>query len=452
MRRGSVVPVRASWVTWLVVLALVVLGGCVGGCIDLQPEARMCVSDLAVAPAPRPVTYHADVAPIAAAKCMRCHTPGGPGPFALLTYGDFVGMKARIRGALVSRTMPPWPPADCCSTYRHALALTDDELGVFVGWIDAGTPEGTPPAVAPPVQRAGLDRVDTVLEMPYTYLPGPPEGETDETRCFILDWPATEPRYVTGIDIQPGDGPQVHHSLVLTASPEDAAHLQEIDDETEAPGFPCPGGIVSRFKGFLGGGFFQAQVYEDGIGHEVLPGDKVILTMHYSVPKRGAFMPDRTKILLRHQAEPTKRIVALSVYNPSWLLGAMKIPEGEKEVTFSYVDDPVKLNGDRPFLLHAVNLHMHERGARGQIAILRDNGDRECLLQVDAWNHDWQGDFTFDVPKRLEKGDRLLVSCTFDNSPAHQRLRGGKPESPRDLNWAEDEEMCIGFVTATQAE
>ncbi len=421
-------------------------------CIDIQPEARVCKSELTVTSVTRPLTYHGDVEPIVAAKCMRCHEPSGPAPFSLLTYEDVASMKMQVRTAVESRIMPPWPPATCCSTYKRPLSLTDAEVGTILAWVDQGAPRGEPPPTPPQVGRRGLDRVDTVIEMPYTYLPGPPRGETDETRCFILDWPGTEPAYVTGLDIQPGEGAQVHHSLVLTASKEDVEHLRERDDESPGPGFPCPGGIVSHFKGVLGGGFFQAQTFDDGIGHELLPGEKIILQMHYSVPARGAFMPDKTKILLRHQREPTKRLVYLSLFNPAWLLGGMRVPANERDVTYSYVDDPVLYNGNRPFHLRSVSLHMHERGARGQIAIVRANGDRECLLQIDRWNHAWQGDFTFEQPKRLEPGDRLLVSCTFDNTAGHQRLRGGIPETPRDLSWAENEEMCVGFVTATQVE
>lgn len=434
------------------VVAMVVALLLASSCVDIQPDAKMCKTERTTETVSRPLTYHADVEPIVAAKCMHCHQPGGPAPFNLLTFEDVDAMKLRVQGATASRRMPPWPPADCCAKYKHSLALSEAEIGTFAAWVDQGAPRGTPPAAAPPIGRSGLDRVDSVIEMPYDYLPGPPKGETDETRCFILDWPGTEPTYVTGIDIKPGDGPQVHHSLVLTAAREDVEHLRELDDESPGPGFSCPGGLVSHFKGFLGGGFFQAETYDEGIGHELLPGDKIILTMHYSLPSRGVFVPDKTKILLRHQREPTKRIVALSLFNPAWLLGGLRIPANERDVTYSYVDDAVILNGGRPFLLHAVNLHMHERGARGQIAILKEDGARECLLQIDRWDHAWQGDFVFDKPKRLERGDRLLVSCTFDNTSGHQRLRGGVPETPRDLNWAEDEEMCVGFLTATQVE
>lgn len=422
-----------------------------GACIDIHPEAHMCASDDRVVAATTPLTFD-DVEPIFARKCARCHDEHGSAPFALRTHDDVASHKDEIRAMVVARKMPPWPPASCCATYREPLSLSDDELGAVVGYLDQGAPPGRADAGLSPIGRDTLDRVDTVIEMPEAYLPSPADGDDDETRCFLLDWPLAETRYVTGIDVETGVPGQMHHALVLVAGPGDVDYLRDRDADDAGQGFRCPGGIV-RFKDFLGGSFFQASTYPPGLGHRIDPGDKIILTMHYSPPKYAPrFVPDRTKILLRHQAEPTKRALALSVFNPAWLLGGMRIGAGKSSVTYTYEDEPTLYNGNRPFLLYAANLHMHERGALGQIAILRDNGDRECLLQIDEWNHDWQGDYMFAEPKRLEKGDRLLVSCTFDNSAEHQRVRNGRREAPRDLNWGEEEEMCIGFVTAAQAD
>jgi hypothetical protein len=41
------------------------------------------------------------------------------------------------------------------------------------------------------------------------------------------------------------------------------------------------------------------------------------------------------------------------------------------------------------------------------------------------------------------------VECAFDNSEEHQRMVDGEREAPRDLNWGEDQEMCVGYVTAS---
>ncbi len=418
------------------------------GCFEAHPAAERCTDDGAEPPHRGEPTWYRDVQPIVAAKCGGCHIAQGPGPFALESYDDVASRKELVRHAVSSRRMPPWPPARCCNRYRDDRSLTEAELATVLTWIDRGAPPGTPAPTIPPVRR-GLDRVDLTLSMSEPYTPSPPPGATDDTRCFLIDWPETEPAYVTGIDIRMGHAPAVHHALVLVASADDARRLEALDAQAEGPGWPCPGGVVTSFKGWLGGSFFEATRYPDGTGHEVLPGDKLVLTMHYSRPARGDFQPDRTSVQVRLQREPTRRIVALSVFNPAWLLGGMRIPAGEREVTYTYADEPSVFAGGRSLTLIGANLHMHERGTRGQVVLIRAGGERECLLQIDAWDHDWQGDYTFAEPKELRPGDRLLVSCTFDNSPENQRFVGGERQPVRDLSWGEDQEMCVAFVNAT---
>lgn len=94
---------------------------------------------------------------------------------------------------------------------------------------------------------------------------------------------------------------------------------------------------------------------------------------------------------------------------------------------------------------------MHERGKRGGLWIVRDTGERECLLQIDSWHHEWQGDYRLAQSLTLGPKDRLLLECEFDNTAATQRIIGGVRQKPRWLNWGEDQEMCLGFITATLA-
>jgi hypothetical protein len=171
--------------------------------------------------------------------------------------------------------------------------------------------------------------------------------------------------------------------------------------------------------------------------------------VHYQQPGSGGFEPDQTTVLLRDQAEPVTPLVAVTVVNPSWVLGGMRIPAGDKDVAFSYADEPTLTFGGKTLQLRNVSLHMHERGARGQVSILRADGSRECLLQIDDWSHGWQGEYQFAEPIPLRQGDRVLLECHFDNSASHQRLLNGVPEAPRTLNWGDDQEMCEAFLIAT---
>jgi hypothetical protein len=427
---------------------LLTLTLCAGCPIELQPAAEECASE-GPGDAGEGLTWHRDIAPIFAERCMSCHEGNGPGPLTLTTFSEVIAAKAAVHHAVEERHMPPWPPAACCSEYRHNASLTPDELAKVHTWFETGTMEGVMAAPPPVIRRGGLPRVDLTLTMSEPYLPSP-SGSNDETRCFLIDWPETETKYVTGLDIRAGVPGQMHHSIAFVAGPEDVKTLTTVDAASPGPGWPCPGGVLGSFKDALGGSTFAPTQFDEGLGHQVLPGDKIVLQMHYSAPRAGDFKPDQSSLLLRFQSEPTKRLTTLMVYNPAWLIPqGMRIAAGQT-ITYSYADEPTRWAGGKPFTLHSVNLHMHERGVRGQVAILRADGTRECLLQIDAWDHMWQGDYTFLTPKRIARGDRILVSCTFDNSEANQKIVRGERQPAVDLDWSEQKEMCVAFVTASQ--
>ncbi len=422
------------------------LSACV---VNVQPKAQLCTEPAATGDAGTGLTFHHDVEPILAARCQRCHVANGPAPFPLTAYSDVVAQQTAVRAAVTSRVMPPWPPARCCNVYASSDALSDDELATVVAWLDQGASEGVQLGPPPTPLRRTLDRVDLTLTMPEAYTPKPPAGGTDDTRCFLLDWPMEQTVYVTGVDIKPGVAAQMHHALVLTASKDDVTRLKQLDAADDGPGWSCPGGLLGAFKDGLGGSFFEAETFANGLGHEVLPTDRLVLTMHYSQPATGAFQPDQTSVLLRTQTTPTQRLTTLSVFDPAWLAGSLQIPANQV-TTVSYADEFSQYNGGKAFAMHSVNLHMHERGKTGQVAVLRKDGTRECLLQIDNWDHAHQGDYQLAHDVTLQPGDRLLISCTFDNTASHQKLVNGQLEKPRNLTWAEDQEMCVGFVTASE--
>ncbi len=377
---------------------------------------------------------------------MSCHQAGGNAPMSLDTYAQVKQLRALVHDAVESRRMPPWPPAPCCAEYENPAKLTDDERTTLLTWIDEGAEEGVP-ALPPTIPSRPVLDADTVLTMPEPYTPVA-ISNSEDTRCFLLETGFTQTRFVTGLDIKPGVREQMHHSLVLTVSAAGVSKLAALDAESPEPGWSCPGGILGSIKSGLGGAFFEPQLFE-GRGFQVDPGDRVVLTMHYSLPANGGFKVDQTSVQLRTQAEPVTPIVTLSVYNPSWLVGGLHIEANAPSTTYSWADAPARLAGGATFQLHAVNLHMHERGKRGGLWIMREGGTRECLLQIDRWNHSWQGDYRLATPVTLGPLDRLLVECEFDNTAATQRVISGVKQTPRWLNWAEDQEMCVGFVTAT---
>lgn len=424
----------------------------IGACAPPPPAPLTC--DAPVAADVGAPTWHGEVSELLVARCGRCHRSGGIAPMPLQTYDEAFALREAVLSSVRARRMPPWSPSACCNRFAHDASLTADELATLEAWVAQGAPEGDPATAQPPeVPARGLPRVDREVQMPEPYTPRF-EGVADDTRCFLIDWPEEEVRYVTGLDVHPGQRSQVHHVMVLIAAAADVPELQRQDAASDGPGWSCPGGLVTRYSGYLGGWSpgFDATTLPDGLGHRMLPDSKLVLTVHYSRPAAGQVRPDQTRVALMHQAERTTPVKSAAIYDPGWLVGGMHIPAGEPDVVFRYEYDPAPFFGGGSLLLHAANLHMHERGRGGMITLRRASGEDICLLQIDAYDHHWQGDYRFAEPIRAEPGDRLHIECRFDNTAGHQRIVAGKPEVPRDLNWGEEQEMCVGFVTVTEVD
>src|SRR3979411_2302733 len=75
----------------------------------------------------------------------------------------------------------------------------------------AGHVHGGPPPPAAPL-RAGERFLEVGLQRPYPATP--PDGGTDEYRCFLLDPKLTEAAYLTGYQFLPQNAVIVHHAII----------------------------------------------------------------------------------------------------------------------------------------------------------------------------------------------------------------------------------------------
>ncbi|MFN7134654.1 MAG: hypothetical protein ACK4N5_21420, partial [Myxococcales bacterium] len=136
-------------------------------------------------------TYWKDVAPIVQNRCEGCHSTGGIAPFNFERYETVKAMAGPIKASVQNRTMPPWPPAPGCATFKHDKSLTDAEIATITAWADnAQNPkaEGDPAHKPAPLEQKsgdlGLGAPSFVVDMPaYT---STIKGN-DDYRCFIVD-------------------------------------------------------------------------------------------------------------------------------------------------------------------------------------------------------------------------------------------------------------------------
>ena len=90
------------------------------------------------------VTYHKDIAPLIADRCVMCHHDGGSAPFALDTYADVKRRAALIATVTTNRYMPPWKADPSNGPFVGQHPLSDAEIALIAEWAAGGAVEGDP--------------------------------------------------------------------------------------------------------------------------------------------------------------------------------------------------------------------------------------------------------------------------------------------------------------------
>ncbi|MEZ4451493.1 MAG: hypothetical protein R3B09_18630 [Nannocystaceae bacterium] len=407
-------------------------------------------------------TYWRDAKAILDARCVDCHSPDNIAPFALTTYAEASAFAPVLAPAIEDGTMPPWPPDAACRSYLHDRSLPEAEAEVLLAWIDAGAPEGDP-ADAPASAAGPADdgpEIDYDLELS---IPGPytPTLAPDEYRCFVLEWPEVEDRYITAFVVEPGSRSIVHHVIAYAVGPDDVDAIRDLDEADPDPGYLCfggPGGRAPWIGAWTPGS--RGSELEAGTGLKVAAGSAIVVQMHYHT-YAGA-PPDTSRLLIRTAATVERPAAVIPFTNPGWPSDAdpMTIPAGEADVMHRFSADLTKaaplFAPDGPFKfgdamrIQAAALHQHTLGTRSSMRILREGGD-ECVLEIPRWDFNWQGSYALSSATILSPGDQLELECHWDNSAANQPYVDGVQRAPVDVAWGEGtgDEMCLGIVVAS---
>ncbi|HBY63940.1 MAG TPA: ascorbate-dependent monooxygenase [Solibacterales bacterium] len=410
----------------------------------------ICLSAAAGTAGAQP-TFSKEVSRILQAKCQNCHRPKDIAPFALLTYGDASTWAADIARVVREGIMPPWKPVPGHGEFRDSFGLTDEERETLIRWAEGGAPEGDPADLPEPMAERGewaLGEPDLVLTMAEAYTP--PRGK-DMYRCFVLPTPYDSDRWVTAVDVLPGDRSVVHHAILYLDTTGEAERL---DAAEEGPGYTCYGGpgtpIFSDARalaagGTLGGWAPGARPHHlpEGIGMTLPAGARIVLQLHYYSTRVTA--EDQTRIGLYFAKTDVERRLTFLPIVPLDSRGRvrMEIPAGAErhEVQATFATPPLAL-----FNLRAIHVfpHMHLLGKEIRLDVRR-NGEWEPMILIDKWDFNWQGSYTYQSPVSVPGGATLRLRCTYDNSTNNPRNPNAVPKL---VTWGEgtEDEMCLAFL------
>lgn len=395
--------------------------------------------------------YYEDISPILRAKCEICHRENDVAPFALAGYDTAVTYAKDIQRVITIGKMPPWKPVAGHGDFKGSFALTESERKMILAWIEAGTPSGDEANMLPPLENKtewSLGYPDRVYSMLQSY--EPPIGQ-DVYRCFVIPTDFDETRYVKAIDYLPGDRGIVHHVLLYADTQGIGDRLDEADPE---PGYSCFGGPgieigLNSLKSLLGGWApgQRAHLLPDDLGVEIPKGAKLIMQVHYYPVARTA--PDQTRIgLYLHESKPKNTMFMVPILNNSF-----EIPAGAEahDVTTTFPTGSLATLFDvlhlvEPTKIATVFPHMHLLGQQIQVDVTDRRGQVIApLIYIDKWDFKWQGSYDYVEPMQLKSGQRVKLTCTYNNSESNI----WNPNNPLiPVRWGEktSDEMCLVFL------
>jgi hypothetical protein len=340
---------------------------------------------------------------------------------SLATYEEARPWAKAIKEELLEKRMPPWHAVKGYGEFRNAPSLTQRDVDMIVNWVEGGAPKGD----EKDLPAAPIFTTDWQLARPDLTLKPDAESkiaaDADEYRTFVLATNLKEDRWLTAIDLQPGNGSVVHCAKFYFLEGEirgevppmvpvkrDEAAVAEV--RTKAP-------LATWMPG-------QKTVALDGDVGQLLPaGTRVGVTIHYR--GSGEASNDSSLIgLYFAKSAPTKILHWRAITGADSVIPVSDEPRPGAMATT--VTSDVDLIGIRP--------RVHPLMTSFQATAYRPDGTQEVLIWTRGYHFDWEPTYYFKQPVALPKGTRVEVTAYFDNSDTN-RNNPNDPAKP--IRWSE---------------
>jgi len=380
-----------------------------------------------------------NIASILYARCTNCHNPNGIAPFSLIDYSDAVASSIDIKNDVYLGKMPPWPPDANYTHLAHERLLTAQEKADIISWIDNGTPLGninlapTPPVYSGVAQMASPDLIS---QMPTYNV----NTTTDLYRCFVMPSNLNTAKYITEMEVLPGNRGVVHHILIYSDSTNTPATLDAADPGPGYTNFGGTGSFNSKLIGAWvpGSGLIS---YPSGMGVRLPAHTNIIFQVHY--PGGISNQVDSSQVRFHLASAPMRQVSIDPVLNHYQLdNGPLSIPANTiRTFTAHYtLTAGVSLLGIAP--------HMHLIGNNISSWAITPASDTIPFVNIPDWDFHWQGSYAFPRVLHLTSGTTIYSSATYDNT-------SNNPENPNDpphlvtLGESTTDEMMLVYFTYT---
>lgn len=365
--------------------------------------------------------YYRDIFPIVQNHCVTCHRTDGVAPFALETPEQLIAHAGMVNEVVSNKTMPPWFAEDDQENpnkWMNKASLPQKERQQLLAWLDGDQKIGATSETLVKRQfpsRWTIGTPDLVVKLPRK-VPVQASGFMDYIHMKIeLD--GTEDRWIEAVEVRPTSPDVVHHVLVYHM--DKSTGRVNIDESSHFLAAYAPG------NNFVN--------YPAGFGKRLPGNSDLIVQMHYT--PNGNETTDQTEIAFRFCKEKPKH----EVYVKGIADTRLSIPPGadnhQEQTTFNVPVDTVAL---------AFFPHMHLRGKAFQFQLIQPDNSVEELLNIPAYDFNWQLEYRLQNPISIPKGSSIRVTGWFDNSENNP----ANPDPEVMVRWGEQtfDEMLIGYV------
>jgi len=380
-------------------------------------------------------TYYRDIAPLVQKHCQSCHRQGGAGPFELASFDDVAFNSAKIREVVMDRRMPPWHGvlAPEFGKLANSRQLAEEEIDTFVGWIDAGAPEGNRAEAPAPVRWPAptdwtIGKPDFIYRMPQPFRV--PKSGALEYQFFRVPLNLDQDRWFRGVEIKPGT-PEVVHHVTLHVAPT-AKGQQRFDGlAVMAQIYGLNGELAHVISDFVPGDTYNAKVFPSDQAVLIPKHSDLIFEVHYTPNNRQEIMDQSMAAFLWADAPPKHQVRSKIFRRP---VGQFRIPPHEPH---HRIEDTYYFEHD--VLIDSIRPHFHLRGKSYRLEIIERDPQtdeiqsRRTILTVPIYDPAWQRTYELATPLRLAAGTELLATGHYDNSV----LNPNNPDPSVEVLWGQ---------------
>ena len=95
-------------------------------------------------------------------------------------------------------------------------------------------------------------------------------------------------------------------------------------------------------------------------------------------------------------------------------------------------------------IIYTLHPHAHYRGKASRFVAYYPDGKSQTLLNVPAYDFNWQGTYELIEPMKVPAGTRIVYTQWYDNSSQNK----ANPDPNREVTWGEQtwDEMIFGVI------